>query len=205
MMNVESIYLFIYDKSAQWHHFYSGGHRRTKSVQLPKIRNCQNLSHVLKTEHTFPQVHNCMIYNFTTRKQQNVSASSLPASSSLLAFLMQQTSFTMVSTPDSWRKPRILFSQTLELVFGQCVVLIQLIRPKLDSFAATLTHAFTHTLATTRPDVQLIVHAKDSAFTTASFHSANLLWCRKTATDSRICNWVIHSSRVYLFIQGYIP
>lgn len=36
------------------------------------------------------------------------------------------------------------------------------------------------------------------------FDSGSLLWCRKRAVHSRMCNWVIYGSRGYLFIQSYI-
>ena len=56
--------------------------------------------------------------------------------------------------PDSGRR---LHSFSVKL-------LIQPINPQVDCFAATFTHAFTHT---TQPDVLFIVHVKDSAFTAA--------------------------------------
>ena len=62
--------------------------------------------------------------------------------------------FTMLSTPDSQRR---LHSLSVKLF-------IQPISPQFDCFAATFTHAFTRT---TQPDVLFIVHAEDSAFTTA--------------------------------------
>ena len=137
--------------------------------------------YILKLQHTFSQVCSSTTYRFTMHclvVNKICELQTYLASSSYTGMVFgpswhDKLCFTLLSMPDSGRGLRSLLVKLLSFSLGN-VVLIQLISLQLGCFAATFTHAFTLTLATTQSDVLFVVHAGDSAFITARIGSCTM-------------------------------